>query len=143
MKRLLYVSAARGEATEADIADILAASRRNNARADLTGMLLYIDGGFLQVLEGPDAAVDETYARIRADARHTGAIALWSEQTDTRAFADWTMGYDALPARDERWTGAFRIDPRRPDDALLSGAGPDIMALMRSFYETAGARRFA
>lgn len=142
MKRILYVSAAKGAVSEADIADILAASRRNNARVEVTGLLLHIDGGFLQILEGPDAAVEETYARITADPRHGNVLLLWSEAAETRAFPDWSMGYDALRADDARWTGAFRIDPRKPDAGLAKGAGAEIAALMRAFHDTATAVRF-
>lgn len=143
MKRLLYISAARGDMTEADIACILAASRRNNRDAEITGMLLHLDGGFMQVLEGPEDSVNETYARIAADSRHGQVVVLWSEETDSHIFPDWTMGYDALPAHDARWPGALRLDPRKPVEALASGAGPEIMDLMRGFYHTATAARLS
>ena len=125
------------------MASILAASRRNNAAADVTGMLLHIDGGFLQILEGPDAAVEETFARIAADPRHTRVARLWREPAERRIFRDWSMGCDRLPADDPRWRGAFAVDPRRPDETLAAGAGPEIAALMASFYEAASAVRFA
>lgn len=143
MKRILYISAATSGVTDADIADILAASRRNNATAGVTGMLLHLDGGFLQILEGPEAAVDGTYRRISGDGRHKHIVTLWSEPAEQRAFRDWSMGFDRVRADDPRWTGAFAIDPRRPDATLASGAGAEIVALMRSFYENAAAVRFA
>lgn len=143
MKRILYISAASGDLTESDIACILAASRRNNRDNDVTGMLLYLDRGFMQILEGPEEAVNATYARIAGDGRHSHVIALWSEQTETRIFPNWTMGYDTLPADDARWSGAFRLDARKPVETLASGAGPEIIDLMRSFYEAATATRFS
>ena len=36
----------------------------------ITGLLLFIDGGFLQMLEGEERAVRELYTRIAADRRH-------------------------------------------------------------------------
>lgn len=143
MKRILYISAASAGVSDTDIADILAASRRNNANAGVTGMLLHIDGGFLQILEGPDAAVEETYARIAADGRHNHVVMLWSEAAPERAFDDWSMGFDRLVPGDPRWNGAFAIDARRPDAALAAGAGPEIIALMQNFYENVAAVRFA
>ncbi len=143
MKRVLYISSAVGEMTEADIADILAASRRNNRDAEVTGMLLHLDGGFLQILEGPEAEVEETYARIAADPRHCHVTPLWSETASVRAFPDWTMGFERVPENDPRWDGAFRVDANAPAEHLAPGAGAEIVALMRSFYDCASKRRFA
>ena len=55
MLQLLYVSGASIHLGQADIQEILTASRRNNQRVGITGMLLWADGVFIQVLEGePD-----------------------------------------------------------------------------------------
>jgi len=47
-----------------DLDDILTASRRNNALMGISGLLLFIDGGFLQMLEGEERAVRELYTRV-------------------------------------------------------------------------------
>ena len=102
MLQLVYISTARGPVDRALIDSILTASRRNNARVGVTGLLVSGGRRFLQALEGPEAAVRATYARIKADPRHLGLVQLSARQVDARAFGDWEMahqvGSDAVPA---------------------------------------------
>lgn len=98
LKRIIYVSSAVGAISAHALDAILSATRERNAAADISGLLLYHDGCFFQVLEGPDAAITETYARIAQDARHTGIILMTSTPITERAFGAWSMAY--LPAAD-------------------------------------------
>jgi hypothetical protein len=91
IKRIKYVSRFDQPHTEADIAAIGEQSRVNNERLDLTGMLMASGGLFYQVLEGPAEAVDEVYARIASDSRHTDLLLLGSEENVERMYPDWTM----------------------------------------------------
>lgn len=99
--QLVYVSSATVPFGPGDLADILAVSRRNNGRDDVTGALLYSDSKILQVLEGPEATVEDAFERVRADLRHRGVLPLYRGSTEVRSFPDWTMGLkaaDELPA---------------------------------------------
>lgn len=75
-----------------DLQDILASARRHNPPAGITGMLLYVESSFLQVLEGTRERTDELFERIRADPRHTRTTLLLRESIEARSFGDWTMG---------------------------------------------------
>lgn len=92
MIRLLYISTARQPITPLMVDDILRASRRNNAAAGVTGLLVTGGRRFLQALEGPEEAVLATYARIGADPRHFAVVQLAREPIPNRQFAQWTMG---------------------------------------------------
>ena len=94
--RLVYYSRNRvtdGPLTAWIIRDILAASRKNNARVGVTGALMFNSGCFAQVLEGPRAAVEETFERIQQDERHGDVSLLGFEAVEHRAFETWSMGY--------------------------------------------------
>ena len=93
---LIYVSIASGDFSEQQLIDLLRVSRENNARDDITGMLLYKGRRFMQLLEGPESAVCATYARIARDARHHDATILLEGETAERDFDDWSMGFHAL-----------------------------------------------
>ena len=67
MKRLIYLSSAVRLATRDDLAQILGAARRNNRRDGVTGLLMYHDGTFLQILEGEETAVDRVFEQNRAE----------------------------------------------------------------------------
>jgi hypothetical protein len=94
MFQLVYISTARDPITPAMLEQILTASRRNNARQGVTGLLVAGERRFLQALEGPEQAVLDTYARIRSDSRHYAMVLLTGRSVDVRAFGDWSMAYE-------------------------------------------------
>lgn len=91
-RRLLYISTMRAPLAATDVGEILRVSRANNARDDITGLLIVGNNRFLQLLEGPAAAVDRTYDRIKQDPRHFAAVTLDDREGDTRLFPEWAMG---------------------------------------------------
>lgn len=83
--------------------DILTVSRFNNARDGITGALICRADLYLQLIEGPEAAIALTYARIAADVdRHVDVQPLVSRAINDRMFPKWTMRDD--PARSWMWT---------------------------------------
>lgn len=76
-----------------EIDQILETSQANNGRAGVTGALIFNDGVFGQVLEGPKDAVDETFERIQLDERHHNVTLLDITPIEERSFADWSMGF--------------------------------------------------
>ncbi|MDO8883766.1 MAG: BLUF domain-containing protein [Pseudotabrizicola sp.] len=83
---------------------ILFDARRCNTRDGITGALMCRDDLFLQLLEGPEAAVEAAYARIRADDRHVEVRELLRREIgdDQRMFAEWAMKDD--PATSLVWS---------------------------------------
>ena len=65
----------------------------NNARANITGLLLYKGGNFMQAIEGPKAAVQALYERIQNDPRHTGVYKLLERPITEREFSNFSMGF--------------------------------------------------
>jgi hypothetical protein len=117
MFSLTYVSSAVRDFSEGELADLLSTSRENNARLGITGMLLYKDGNFMQVLEGEEEAVLELYAKIGEDPRHRGEITLHKGSSERRNFPEWTMGFQNLDSPEAR------LQPGYSDflDAPLTG----------------------
>jgi hypothetical protein len=95
MHRILYISTARAPLSAQELDAILAASRRNNAAIDVTGLLVAGGRRFLQVLEGPLEAVTATYDRIAADPRHFALVKLNDKEVSERSFGNWSMGFEA------------------------------------------------
>lgn len=96
MHRLIYTSTAKVMLSEDELGQILLSARRHNARADTTGILVYHEGRFLQVLEGLEAQVRACYKRVRADARHYDCISLGDEAVAGRLFNHSWMAYSLL-----------------------------------------------
>lgn len=93
---LVYSSLAAEPFDDDQLAALLTQSRNANARADITGMLLYRKGRFIQFLEGPEALVRDLLARISADPRHSSVRVMVDGHPPTRQFAEWTMGYEPV-----------------------------------------------
>ncbi|MGA7675304.1 MAG: BLUF domain-containing protein [Rhizomicrobium sp.] len=134
MHQLVYVSTASWAMSNADLNEILDASRRNNRVNGVTGMLLHIDRGFLQVLEGPKAAVEETYARIKQDRKHNAPRILVEQETDGRLFGDWSMGFDRIDQGQARTTDVFAITRDAIENAITPEKAAHLAILLRNFY---------
>jgi hypothetical protein len=100
LTHFIYASRATHALTPREIAELLAVARRNNAQRGITGMLLYVDRSFFQVLEGDEAVVDLTFRAISADARHSRITRIIAEPIAHRSFAEWTMGFSAVSLHD-------------------------------------------
>lgn len=81
---------------------ILSVARRNNARDDITGALICRADLYLQMLEGPRAAVTATFHKILADDRHLDVVLIACGDIKTRMFPKWDMKDD--PATPWMWT---------------------------------------
>jgi hypothetical protein len=89
----VYASAASRAFEPEQLAELLQAARENNAKLGLTGMLLYAEGSFFQVLEGQADVVDALYEKIERDPRHAQMTMIIKEPISKRHFEDWTMGF--------------------------------------------------
>jgi len=91
--QLIYSSAAKSPFSPEALRTLLVRARERNTTADVSGMLLHVDGAFLQVLEGIPQVVDALFTRITADARHTRVLMLLTQDIQARNFPDWSMGF--------------------------------------------------
>lgn len=87
---------------EAVLGTILLDARRCNTRDGITGTLIVRHDLFLQLLEGPQEAIDAAYQRISRDDRHIEVRQLTRREVAERLFPDWAMRHD--PARSWMWS---------------------------------------
>jgi hypothetical protein len=102
MIHLLYVSTATRHLGTDELMDILETARANNARNSVTGMLLYSNDTFVQVLEGEAAVLDELLKIIQRDSRHKDLCVLERHEIQQPQYADWSMGFKRLENEDFR-----------------------------------------
>ena len=89
-----------------DPEEILEHARSSNAPKNITGALVYVDGVFLQVLEGDPKAVQELMARISSDVRHETVTILKQQDLPAAIFNDWKMAYISATAEQvAKWAG--------------------------------------
>lgn len=90
--RLTYASRAVEWLSREDLRDIAASAQKRNRALGLTGVLLYVRGEFLQILEGHAEAVEQLFEMIENDPRNRWVTRLATERVLRRAFAEWSMG---------------------------------------------------
>ncbi|MGL4237586.1 BLUF domain-containing protein [Tabrizicola sp.] len=91
LTRLVYYSQ-RNPSMSLKLDELLVTCKRNNAPANVTGILHYNGNYFLQVLEGGRAEVSAIYHRIAADPRHINIILISCQDVRERIFPSWSMG---------------------------------------------------
>lgn len=110
MRHYVYISTAAA-LDDSDIEAILISSQRNNALNELTGFLIYNGRNFLQLLEGPEAALRSLMTRLARDPRHNGIVAMADVPITARSFASWDMKQlhlaEDVSARREKLAGAL------------------------------------
>ncbi len=92
----IYSSVGMVDFSKDDIITLLEKARSNNARQDVTGMLLYDKGSFFQVLEGHPDSVLEILDKVQRDERHSQVVRIIYEEIEERSFSEWTMGYSEI-----------------------------------------------
>jgi hypothetical protein len=130
LKRITYLSTAVCQFDHAQLQELAMHAAKNNAKHQITGVMYYKGGEFLQVIEGPSEAIDDLWSRLRQDDRHTWLEALWIEDNVQRSFTGWNMGLcdlnDAQPPPRSEFTAIANFLKLCPDleglaivDALL------------------------
>lgn len=132
IRQLIYLSDLVGNDPSV-LGPILNSAVRHNRENDITGMLLYSGGNFLQVLEGPPDAVAATYQRIAQDPRHTNCFTLLEQDVPQRQFSQWSMGCRQLSAQDAarfpEHAPFFQYGFRRPDLQVKPGEALEMLNL--------------
>lgn len=93
---LAYTSVASHHMSREELINLLAQSRDNNSHVEITGMLLYMEGCFFQVLEGQADKLEMLYEKISKDKRHHDVMKLILEPIEERSFSNWTMGFKEI-----------------------------------------------
>jgi len=97
---LLYLSESTVPFSKRDLRELLTKSRENNSKLGITGMLLFKEGKFMQVLEGHKESVLPLFEKISSDPRHSRITTLFQGTSSQRDFPDWSMGFYDLNSPD-------------------------------------------
>jgi hypothetical protein len=93
---IIYSSYTAIEFDDGKLKLLLIQSRERNKDLGITGMLLYFNDTFIQLIEGGEEQVKLLYKDICNDVRHKNVITLKEGQADKRNFDNWSMGFKSL-----------------------------------------------
>jgi Sensors of blue-light using FAD len=83
------------------VGQIIGTAIRRNREVGLTGLLLAVQGHFIQALEGNVDTVRPTYARISMDPRHHDLHIISQGLAERRLFGEWNMCARSLAPSDK------------------------------------------
>jgi hypothetical protein len=104
--QIIYSSESATPMQMEDLEEILEHARSSNATNRITGALVYVDGVFLQILEGEIDSLQTLMGRISKDVRHETVTVLKEGEVSSATFTDWKMAYlSATPEQVAQWAG--------------------------------------
>jgi hypothetical protein len=92
LSQLLYVSKAVKPLTLIEVQALVDACQHSNGSVNVTGLLLYSCGEFIQLLEGNGQVLETLLAKISRDPRHHQVQQLVFQPAGKRVFPEWKMG---------------------------------------------------
>jgi len=108
MFELIYVSTATKLMTKDDLQTILMESMRHNSDNNITGILLYDQGSFCQVLEGSKKEVLSIFKKIKKDKRHFNVVTISEKEIENREFSAWSMRFINLDLYDRQMINGYQ-----------------------------------
>jgi hypothetical protein len=133
--RTIYVSAATVPFSPSQLGNLLARARGFNSSQGITGLLLYHQQSFFQVLEGPEQSVGSLYEIIERDPRHEKVLLLSKENITQRGFGDWSMGFVDIDRRGKPLLGFKELMHAKSSFLELQGDSSLLARLIDGFQE--------
>jgi hypothetical protein len=142
--QIIYSSESATPMQQDDLEEILVHARGSNAKSGITGALVYVEGIFLQILEGEKGRIEELMVKISRDVRHETVTVLRAAEQPMPDFGDWKMAYVSATAEHvAKWAGLSGtssvpevVDDLREDPLRAAQLAQNILALL-----TAGSGR--
>ncbi|MFM7429455.1 MAG: BLUF domain-containing protein [Flammeovirgaceae bacterium] len=129
---LVYISYA---IPPSDEAELLNQARNHNKKEEITGMLLHVNGKFIQVLEGDQRKVKQLYHRIENDERHKRVTLLLEGESANRIFDKWSMGFKNLSDTDFKNLSGFQDTEAFFIQQNLTEVSNLVMVFLQLFYK--------
>lgn len=120
---------------ESDIFKIVESAQKRNKPLGITGLLLYIDGGFIQLLEGEEDRVKKLYEKISKDNRHEQLKVILQGTIPERDFPSWNMGLKVFTKQDLDDLKQINNNPEFNLLQNLRSKNDLAIELMRYFYK--------
>jgi len=118
-----------------NLKELLKKSRLKNATLNITGMLLYLDPFFIQILEGEEAVVDEWFNIIKQDSRHHKVKIIYKKPIEERSFSNWTMGFNKISDENLEAVEGFSDFLRRPTSDFFSDSPSKTEKMLEKFLD--------
>lgn len=134
--RLLFVSKQSTKMKDEEIFSIFKKSKANNTHKKITGLLLYVEGAFMEVLEGEEQEIKNLYRFIASDKRHTLPKIILQGPIDERYFKGWSLGYPINTINDHEELKMINEDDKFDLFAEIQKKPDLVCEFLKYFYNT-------
>ena len=137
LSQLVYVSNRKPNCTSEEIENILASCKKNNPPLNITGVLLYSDKKFIQLVEGESDVIMPLYDKIKLDPRHSNTMMISYSPIKQKSFPSWHMATKDIPKN----SVDFRTDITSEDKAVFNNIligkeenGERVLNMLKKFF---------
>ncbi len=137
LAQLIYVSDRKETCTDQDVGKILVSCKKNNPAHGITGVLLYSEAKFIQMIEGESEAVTELYAKIKKDTRHSNAMMIAFGPIQERSFPSFHMGLRKIQGSEVDFKTEISTEEKKIFNSILTGQeenGMKVLELLKRFF---------
>jgi hypothetical protein len=96
LKTICYISDSRINNSINDFNNLILTAKSNNAKNNITGILVYKNNNFLQVFEGNHQTVDAIFSKIQMDDRHRNIFKIIDTTIEERIFEEYNFGFTVV-----------------------------------------------
>jgi hypothetical protein len=137
LSQLVYVSNRKPICKQEEIDKILASCKKNNPALNITGVLLYSDTKFIQLVEGEYTVINDLYNKIKTDPRHDQARLISLGPIQAKSFPSWHMGARKMVGSEVDFKTDITAEDKEIFKAMLSGKegnGQKVLGLLKKFF---------
>lgn len=96
LKTIIYISNAVKLFEDSHLNRLFYQSFQNNTNNNITGILLYNEGTFIQILEGKEETLDDLFKIIHRDRRHNNITKILDRRIGERLFKKYRTEFSTL-----------------------------------------------
>ncbi len=144
LSQLVYVSNRKSMCTQEEIDKIVASCKKNNPGRGITGVLLYSDVKFIQLVEGESNVITELYDKIKKDPRHSNTIMVSYGPIKEKSFPSWHMGTRLLTQNEIKFKTDISNDDKAVFNKILSGKDEDgqkVLNMLKKFFSLRASKK--
>ncbi|MBL6445340.1 BLUF domain-containing protein [Fulvivirga sp. 29W222] len=137
LSQLVYVSNRNRNCTEEEITKILTSCKRNNPPLQITGVLLYSDTKFIQMVEGESKVITSLYDKIKLDVRHSNVRMISYGPIKEKSFPSWHMGSRKIVGSLVDFKTEISKSDQEVFNKILNGQeenGVKVLGLLKKFF---------
>ena len=137
LSQLVYVSNRKANCTTEEIEKILASCKQNNPPLNITGVLLYSEVKFIQLVEGDAKVIMGLYDKIKKDPRHSNVMMISYNTIKEKSFPSWHMGTRDISKTDVQFKTDISAEDKKVFTNILGGKeenGQKVLNLLKRFF---------